>query len=134
MRILCEQELVAMFLSHNEPGKVTNAALEELYEVYGTRLQVIANAVKADLELSEEEISLRLEDPRNKKPTSAEDETKGTSPDADNYKTEAASRNLAMDQETGDIIFEINTDVMMTALGYESIELTAFMKEQFVVM
>ncbi|KAI0459505.1 heterokaryon incompatibility protein-domain-containing protein [Xylaria acuta] len=109
MRVLGERELAGIFTSNLEPPKAAIAALEELYQNYGPRLQVIADAIQAHRGV------------KNKRAASAEASTKRT------------GFQLAMDSETGDIVCEFNKDMIKEVLGYDASEPTTLSKEAFVI-
>ncbi|KAI0439409.1 heterokaryon incompatibility protein-domain-containing protein [Xylaria telfairii] len=133
LRLLGEKELARIFTSNFKPPKVAIAALGELSQEYGTRLQVIADAIQAHRVLSEEEICQLTEEEKRKKAASAEASTKRTDFRTNEYENEFGYRKLAIDSETGDIVFEFNEDMIKQALGYDPSEPAARSKEEFVI-
>ncbi|KAI8633030.1 heterokaryon incompatibility protein-domain-containing protein [Xylariaceae sp. FL1651] len=133
MRILVEQELAGIFTSKLEPQKAAIPALAELYQNYGARLRVIADAIQAHRVLSEEHICLLTEGVKNKRVGSAEASTKRTGFRTKEYENELGLRKLAVDSETGDIILEFNEAIMKETLGYDTSEPSMLSKEAFII-
>lgn len=133
MRLFGEQELARIFTSNFEPPKAAITALGELYQDYGARLQVIADAIQAHRVLSEEQICLLTEEEKRKRVASAEASTKKSDFRTKEYENEFGYRTLAIDSETGDIVFEFNEDMIKQVLGYETSEPAARSKEEFVI-
>ncbi|KAI2624013.1 heterokaryon incompatibility protein-domain-containing protein [Hypomontagnella submonticulosa] len=133
MKSLAEEELAGVFLSLHDPQKSALVALNELYKDYGLRLDVIADAVRDQRVLTEEEINLLTEKLRSEKAASAKSRSNWRGLGNGEYETEFGLRKLAMDDETGDIIFEFNKDMMSEILGYDPDEPHPLSKEEFVI-
>ncbi|KAI1774166.1 heterokaryon incompatibility protein-domain-containing protein [Hypoxylon cercidicola] len=127
-----QQELAAIFLSLYEPDKTAVVVLDEVYQNYGVRLNVIADAIGAFQTLSEDEISIRTERPKNEKDASRSTNVQPLV--LGNREYEAfGSRKLAIDPETGDIMWDFNRDMMKEVLGYEPKEPLSLTKREFII-
>ena len=132
MRELAEQEVLGMFVSYYEPDKATIDVLDHVYQSYGVRLHVIADAIDALQTLSEAEISLRTERMKSEKAASHGIQAQPLALGNGEYEA-FGSRSLATDQETGDIIFNIDKEMMHEILGYDPRESLSLSKQEFII-
>ena len=129
---LVQQELLGIFLSHYEPTKAAINVMERVHQDYSVRLHVIADAIEALENLSEEEVNLRTEKAKAEK--QAFYNTRARPSILGNREYQAfGSRNLAIDQETGDIMWDFNRDMMKEILGYDPHESLSLSKHEFMI-
>ncbi|XXH01246.1 hypothetical protein Hte_007600 [Hypoxylon texense] len=130
---LAQEEVATKFLSLYEPEKPAILVLDEFYEKHSAYLHTMANGTKALLRLSDAEVSTNMETRENE--GEASNSTNARPSISGNREYEAfGKRKLAIDSETGDIIWEFDRNMLNEVLGYDPNESSSpLSKEEFAI-
>jgi Heterokaryon incompatibility protein (HET)/Tetratricopeptide repeat len=118
VRNLGEQELLRTFHSCYKVQNDAVRGLVQLYQKYGIRLQVLAEAIKAGRTLSDDELIVEMTRLKDEKAAATKKRQQRSRYRPPEYETELGLRQLAVDPETKAFVMDLR-GLLEAVLGYD---------------